>query len=141
LRRKHDLDRQLEQWAQALEDLLARLALGDPAVEERQAGAVVDKRVADNDRSTALDPEHEVERRLGPGARLDADRQPITGRVWLSFQSAGAVRRWHEHLRAEPLGEVAGVAFVPGVGEHDRGLAAARELLELGRQRQRVEQE
>src|SRR5919201_3538039 len=81
--REHDLDREFEQRAQALEDLLARLALGDPAVEERQARAVIDERVPDNDRSAALDPEHVVERRLAPGARLDADRQPMAGRVWL----------------------------------------------------------
>src|SRR5215217_3848440 len=83
VRGEHDLNRQVEQRAQALEDLLARLALGNPAVEERQAGAVIDERVADNDRSAALDPEHMVERRLTPGARLDADRQLIAGCVWL----------------------------------------------------------
>lgn len=93
VRREHDLDWQLEQRAQPLEDLLTRLAIRDPPVEKRQAGAVVDERVAKNDRLAALDPEYVVERKLVPGARLDADRQPIASRVWLPFQLAGAVRR------------------------------------------------
>jgi hypothetical protein len=45
VRREHELDRQLEQRAQAVGDLLARHALSEP-VGDREAFSEVDQRVA-----------------------------------------------------------------------------------------------
>ncbi|MBA3376516.1 MAG: cupin domain-containing protein [Actinobacteria bacterium] len=76
MRREHELDRQLEQWAQRLEDLPGRHALVRPVGRELEAVAAVDERIAGDERPAARDPKHEVVR-LHPRERLDADPQPV----------------------------------------------------------------
>jgi hypothetical protein len=85
--RENVLDRPLEERTQSFDDLLARHALGKPALHELDALAAVDERVADRDSAVALDPEQDVVRWLPPGKGLDSDGQPVAGR---------------EHLRGHP---------------------------------------
>src|SRR6266511_969536 len=112
------LDRPLEQRAQSLNDLLPRHALGQPALQELDAVAAVDQRVADGDSAMALDPEQDVVRRLSPGERLDSEGQPIAGREQLRrhpHPRAVVVGRWREHRRAYAFREAPGVTLVPWV--------------------------
>src|ERR1700738_322378 len=62
VRRKHMLDRQLEQRTQPRGDLLARHTRAEPPLVDLQAPAEVDERVAGDQRTLALDPEHSVVR-------------------------------------------------------------------------------
>jgi hypothetical protein len=68
--RQDVLDRPSQQRAQSLDDLLPRHALGQPALQELDAVATVDERVADGDSAMALDPEQDVVRRLLIAAKL-----------------------------------------------------------------------
>jgi hypothetical protein len=104
---------------------------------------------------------------LCPGEHVGAEREPVAGRVraCLAFPLSeqpddvgtavagllgGEAVRVHEELRAvgqrrvdrraEPLDQALRVALVPRRGEHDRRLALGRELLELARHGQRIEQ-
>jgi hypothetical protein len=52
-----------------------------------------------------------------------------------------AVGRGHVHRRVEPLHEVPRVALVPRGGEHDHKLSVGRELDELLRHGERVEEQ
>src|SRR5688572_26562854 len=136
------LDRQLEQQAQPLEDLLGRHAFVGPVGRELEALTAVDERVAGDERPAALDPEHEVVR-LHPREGLDADRQPLAGPEHLSLDRArvALVGRGHVERRAETLRQALGVAPVPRARQHDRRLAAGCELVDLARWGQRVEQQ
>jgi len=131
------LDRQLEQRAQPLEDLLGGHALDDFARfgRELEAAATFGERVTGDEGSAALDPEHEVVR-LHSRERLDPDRESLAGRehVPLDGVRVGLVRRRHVDQNAEPLRQAGGVAPVPRAGQHDRRLAAGRELLDVARQ-------
>ena len=60
VRREHVLDRQVEQRAQALGDLLARHGLAQPLVLDPQALPEVGQRVAGDHRALGLDPQHDV---------------------------------------------------------------------------------
>jgi hypothetical protein len=94
-----------------------------------------------DERTAALDPEHEVVRLL-PRERVDANRQSIAGREQLPPLDRIALLGLRYELRSvEPLHEAAGIALVPRAGQHDRRVAAGRELLDLARQGQRVEQQ
>ena len=73
------LDRQLEQWAQPLCDLLACHARGSHLVD-LETSAEVDERVAGDHRTLALDPVHGVVR-LVPGEHVGTERQPVARRV------------------------------------------------------------
>jgi len=75
VRRKHDLDRQREQRPQSCDDLLARNALRQRLLPDLEAATEVLERIAGDDRTPALDPEHKVVA-LPPGEGLNADRQP-----------------------------------------------------------------
>ena len=142
VRREHELDRQLEQWAQRLEDLLGRHALVRPVGRELEAPAAFDERVAGDERLAALDPEQEVVR-LHPRERLDPDRQPVAGPEHLSLDRVrGApVRRGHEQRRAETLSHAPPVAGVPRARQHDRRVAFGRELVDQARRSQRIEKQ
>src|SRR5437763_12197860 len=78
MRGEDELDRQVEQRTQRLDGLLACHALGEPVGRKLEAAAQVDERVADDERSMALDPEHEVVPQPSR-ERLDSARQPIPG--------------------------------------------------------------
>src|SRR5438874_13697058 len=82
--RKHELDRQLEQRAQPLGDLLARHTRAEPPLVDLEASAEVAKRVAGDHSTLALDPEHSVVR-LMPGEHVGAERQSVAGRVRACF--------------------------------------------------------
>ena len=66
------LDRQREQRAQPLGDLLTRHALGQPVGRDLETMAAVDERVAGDDCMAVPEPEHDVVRHHS-GERLDAD--------------------------------------------------------------------
>jgi hypothetical protein len=74
------LDRECEERAQPLGDLLARHAGAEPPLVDLEAVAEVDEGVAGDHRTLALDPEHSVVR-LVPGEHVGTERQPVAGRV------------------------------------------------------------
>src|SRR5205809_5377235 len=74
------LDRQREQRAQPLGNLLARHARAEPPLVDLEAPAEVDERVAGDHRTLALDPEHRVVR-LVSGEYVGTERQPVARRV------------------------------------------------------------
>jgi hypothetical protein len=76
VRREQVLGGQGAQGLQAFADLLGGHVLARPLGRDLEAVAAVDERVADDERSVALDPEHEVVR-LHPRERLDADGQAV----------------------------------------------------------------
>src|SRR5438046_8256479 len=152
VRREHVLDRQLEQRAQLLGDLLARHARAEPPLVDLEAPAEVDERVAGDDRTLTFDPEHSVVR-LMPGEHVGTERQPVAGRVraCLAFLLAeqpddvgatlarllgGETICLHEVFRAigqrcvygyaEPLDRAMRLALVPRPTERDRRLARSR---------------
>jgi hypothetical protein len=134
-----------------------------------EASAEVDQRVPGHDRPPGLEPEHEIV--VGPPREyLDADRQPVAGRVQVRLAAAsrqqprqvgalpplrelrridpvlphevvGRVRRRRVHRRAEGRDEGLRIALVPGRGEHDRRLTLGGELEELPRHGQRIEEQ
>src|SRR5919204_1673822 len=105
VRREHELDRQRKQRPQSFGDLLAGYAVLQHLSWDLEAATEVDQRIAGDDGTLTLDPEHEVVVRP-PGKRLDPDRKPVARRV----QS--------------------GLAAVPGQQPRDLGaMPAVRDLL------------
>src|SRR5262245_26848451 len=81
MRLEQVLDRQLEQGAQPLDDLLPRQTLRlEPALVDLGAVAEVGEGVACDDGALALDPEHKVVP-LVPEERRDPFRRPLAVRV------------------------------------------------------------
>src|SRR4029453_5553418 len=78
MRREYTLDRQLQERAQTVGDLLARDAATEPPSIDRDAAAEVGQSVAYDHRSPALDPKHDVVVRPAR-ERLDAERQRVAG--------------------------------------------------------------
>src|SRR4029453_2795324 len=78
VRCEHDLDRSLEQRTQPGDDLFARHALTEPLGRDLETPAEVGERVADDDRTAILEPEHHVVL-LSSGEDLDSERQTIAG--------------------------------------------------------------
>src|SRR5262245_33429067 len=93
------LDRQVEQRAQSVDDLLARRARSEPAGVDLRSLAEVGERVARDDRPVALDPEHEVVALLSR-ERLDSDTQAIARGV--PVRLAGLPFDQPPHVRADP---------------------------------------
>src|SRR4029450_4315195 len=78
VRREHDLDRSLEQRTQPGDDLFARHALTEPIGRDLETPAGGGERVADDDRTAILEPEHDVVV-LSSSEDLDSGRQTIAG--------------------------------------------------------------
>jgi hypothetical protein len=105
---------------------------------------------------------------LPSGGCFDSDGQPIAGRVQVRLPGVSgeqpsdiratprsllgshtvllheirlAIRRRHEDRHAEPLHEAPCVALVPRSRQHDSRLASGRELIDLTRRRQGIEQQ
>src|SRR5439155_8778127 len=86
-RGEDDLDRQPEERAQALDHLLAPDTVLQHLSRDLEAATEVDQRVAGDDRTHTLDPEHKVVVRPS-GERLEADRKPVTRSVEVGLPAA-----------------------------------------------------
>src|SRR5438094_7463369 len=87
MRGQDDLDRQPEQRPQVFDQLLARDTVLQHLSRDLEPATEVDQRVAGDDRTRTLDPEHKVAVRPS-GERLEADRKPVTRSVQVGFPAA-----------------------------------------------------
>ena len=149
--------------AEAGDDLLARHFGTEPAGDSEPVAEVDEV----SPHTTAFGPRPRAPCRwLAAGKRLDPEGQPIARRVDATHLLSGAepdevgapsgllggdaelvhevsrrIGRRRVHRHTEALDQALRVAFVPRRGEHDPRLALRRELEELVRHGQRVEEE
>ena len=165
VRREHDLDRRHEQRPQSFDDLLARNALvsdscrisrprpkstsASPATTARRL-SIQSTRSLCSLPGKALMPigsrSPAAYRSASPPSRRAATRRRAAAAGLLGSDAVlphevvcGVGRR--EDGRAEALDQALGVPFVPRRGEHHHRLAVGRELGELPRHGERVEEE